>query len=114
MKNSFSLFEIVITIFLSSFVIINSMYFTKELFTTQKILLNSEINKIDLLSTRIFLDLHKNELEDKLTFKDNILYFDSEILLLDVSSFSSNKTSGIIKIDIILNDSIKQVWKFNL
>lgn len=114
MKNSFSLFELIITIFISSFVIINSMFFTKELFFKQKELLAIEISKIDLLSTKLFLQLNKKDLIKNLSYEDSTLYFDNNILLEDVSNFTLKSDSNIIEIEILLKDSIKQIWKFNL
>lgn len=114
MKNSFSLFELIITIFISSFVIINSMFFTKELFFKQKELLSIEISKIDLLSTKLYLQLNKKDIVQNLSYKDNTLYFDNNILLEDVSNFTLKSASNIIEIEILIKDSIKQIWKFNL
>ncbi len=114
MKNSFSLFEVVITIFISSFVIINSMYFTKELFVTQKNLLTIEINKIDLLSTKAFLEVHKKELKNKLIVENEILYFNSKVLLTNISDFNMSINSNIIEINISINKEIQQIWKFSL
>ena len=63
MKNSFSLLEIILTLILSSIVIIYSALFTKELFFVNKNNQNIEIAKINIQSTKIFFEKHKNELE---------------------------------------------------
>ena len=74
MKNSFSLFEIILTLIISSIVIIYSTLFAKNLFFENKINEQIEIQKIDLLSTKIFFEKHLNEI-DEFSFSNENLYF---------------------------------------
>lgn len=113
MKNSFSLLEIILSLIISSIVIIYSMLFTKELFFTNKNNQNIEIAKIDILSTRIFIEKHKNEL-DLISYKNENLYFKDSLLLENVKSFTLKKNNQNIKIELNLNDMIKQTWEFIL
>ena len=111
MKNSFSLLEIILTLIISSIVIIYSTLFTKELFFENKINQQLEIQKIDLLSTKVFFEKHLNEIND-FTFSNNNLYFKNSLLLENVKSFTLNKSSNKITIEINLNDKIIQNWEF--
>ncbi len=56
MKNSFSLLEVILTLIISSIVIIYSTLFTKELFFENSVNQELEIQKIDILSTKIFFE----------------------------------------------------------
>lgn len=89
------------------------MLFTKELFFTNKNNQNIEIAKIDILSTRIFIEKHKNEL-DLISYKNENLYFKDSLLLENVKSFTLKKNNQNIKIELNLNDMIKQTWEFIL
>ena len=111
MKNSFTLFEIILTLIISSIVIIYSSFFIKELYTQNQNSLNTQTNKLDLLSTKIFLQKHKNEIE-KLKYENQNLYFDNFLLLENVKEFNINNVNNTINIYISINNSIKQEWKF--
>lgn len=110
MKNSFTLLEIILSILISSIVIINSAYFSKELFQTNKDMQNIEILKLDLLSTKIFLQKNNTSLEENLDFKDNTLYFKEKILLLNVNEFTILKKSKYYEISIKTDMRIKENW----
>ena len=114
MKNSFTLLEIVLSILISAIVIINSAYFSKELFQTNKDMQNIEILKLDLLSTKIFLQKNNKDLKEKLSFKNNTLYFDKNILLQDVNEFSILKKTTYYEISLKLNNKIKEQWNINI
>jgi hypothetical protein len=111
MKNSFSLLELIIVILISSIVIINSLFFLKESYFINKDLQNTEILKIDLLSTKIFLNTHVKKLEDSITLKNKTLFFKENILLEEVTFFSIEKKTNYFQINITLNEKVKQLWK---
>ena len=111
MKNSFSLLGIILTLLISTIGIIYSSFFTKELIIDNKYNQNIEIAKINILSTKIFLEKHKNEL-DLISYTNEILYFRNSLLLEKVKEFSLSSTSTNIKIDINYDDKIKQSWEF--
>ena len=111
MKNSFSLLEIILTLIISTIVIIYSSFFTKELIIDNKYNQNIEMAKINILSTKIFLEKHKNEL-DLISYTNKNLYFKNSLLLDKVKEFSLSSTSTNIKIDINYDDKIKQSWEF--
>jgi len=112
MKNGFSLFELIIVVFISSLVIITSLSFAKNIQETQVENQELAISKIDLNATKIFLEKHKSNLSSKLKFENNTLYFENSILLKDVNSFSINSSSNYININITLKDMITQEWEF--
>jgi len=111
MKKSFSLLELIVVIFISSIVLIYSFKFAKQLQENQIENQNIAILKIDLNSTKIFLERHISNIDEKLDFRDNTLYFDNKILLINVTSFSITNSSNLKIIDITLNDKINQIWK---
>lgn len=111
MKNSFSLLEIILTLIISSIVIIYSALFTKELFFENKINQQLEIQKIDLLSTKVFFEKHLNELNE-FTYSNNNLYFKKSLLLENIKEFRLNKSANKISIYINLDDKIIQNWEF--
>ena len=113
MKNSFSLLEVILTLIISSIVIIYSTFFTKELFFENKINQQLEIQKIDLLSTKIFFEKHLNELYE-FNFSNENLYFKNSLLLENVKEFNLDKSANKIDIFINLDNKIVQNWQFNL
>lgn len=114
MKNSFTLLEIILSILISAIVIINSAYFSKELFQTNKDMQNIEILKLDLLSTKIFLQKNNKGLDEKLSFENNTLYFDKNILLQNVDEFEIIKKEKYYQIFIKTNNRIKEEWKITI
>ena len=97
MKNSFSLLEIILTLIISSIVIIYSTLFIKELFFENRINQQLEIQKIDLLSTKIFFEKHKKEIE-KFNYTNQNLYFENSLLLENVKEFSLKQSANKITI----------------
>lgn len=112
MKNSFSLLEIILTLIISSIVIIYSTLFTKELFFENRVNQQLEIQKIDLLSTKIFFEKHLHELNE-FSYSNNNLYFKNSLLLENVKEFTLNKSTNKISIFINLDDKIVQNWEFS-
>ena len=112
MKNSFSLFEIILTLIISSIVIIYSTLFAKNLFFENKINEQLEIQKIDLLSTKIFFEKHLNEI-DEFSFSNENLYFQNNLLLENVKEFNLIKLANNTTIFINLDNKIVQTWQFS-
>ena len=113
MKNSFSLFELLLTLIISSTIIIFSSKYLKEIYLENQNIRNIEISKIDLRSTKIFLEKNIKDL-DKLTFTNNNLYFKNYILLEKVNEFKLIKNSDHIEIFINYDNKITQIWKIVL
>ena len=113
MKNSFSLFELLLTLIISSTIIIFSSKYLKEIYLENQNIQNIEISKIDLRSTKIFLEKNIKDL-DKLTFTNNNLYFKNYILLEKVNEFKLIKNSDHIEIFINYDNKITQIWKIVL
>ena len=111
MKNSFSLLEIILTLIISSIVIIYSTLFAKNLFFENKINEQIEIQKIDLLSTKIFFEKHLNEI-DEFSFSNENLYFQNNLLLENVKEFNLIKLANNTTIFINLDNKIVQTWQF--
>ena len=112
MKNSFSLLEIILTLIISSIVIIYSTLFAKNLFFENKINEQIEIQKIDLLSTKIFFEKHLNQI-DEFSFSNQNLYFQNNLLLENVKEFNLIKLANNTTIFINLDNKIVQTWQFS-
>ncbi len=112
-KSAFSLFELILVILISSIMVVYSFSFLKELYSSNKNLQKRETAKVDLLSTKIFLQKHKDNLS-KLEYKNNTLYYDGSILLEKVKEFKLNQNKGKISIKINFNDMIIQTWRYSL
>ena len=113
MKNSLSVLEMILTLLISSIIIIYSTYFLKEFTFENTNSQQIQIDKIDLLSTKIFIERHKSEIE-KFSYSNKNLYFDGSLLLSDVEKFVLIKELGKITIEINLKNKIVQTWMFNL
>ena len=67
-------------------------------------------NNLVLETTRLFIS-KQNDLT-KLEYKDTNLYFQSNLLLENISRYKISSTSTILTIDIcIYDDAICQIWK---
>jgi len=113
MKNSFSIFELILTLIISTTIVVYSTIFLKELFLKNQETLNMELCKIELLSTKAFLEKNKDDLS-QLTFVNNALFFKNSTLLKNVAKFKMNTSNNITTIQIELSNSLKQVWKITL
>lgn len=113
MKNSFTLFELILTLAISTTIIIYSSLFIKDLVIINKNSLFGEIARVELNYTKIFFEKHKNEL-NKFGLNNKILYFDNTILLKNVSDFNIYISQEVATINISLENSYKQVWKIAL
>jgi len=114
MKNSFTVLEIILSVLISSIVITNTAYFSKELFQTNKDMQNIEILKLDLLSTKIFLQKNNLDLKKNLIYKYNTLYFKGNILLQKVNSFSILKKDKYYEVSIKVNSRVKEHWNISI
>ena len=111
MKNSFTIFEIILTLTISSFVIVYTMSFTKELLITNQKTQDLELKNINLHATKIFFKKHKNDL-DKIKYLDEKIFFDDSLLLDNVNNFTLEKKEENINIKIEYAKLIKQEWEF--
>ena len=124
MKNSFSLFELILTLAISTTIIIYSTLLVKDLIILNKTSLSKELARLELNYTKIFIEKNKNEL-NKFGLNNKILYFDNTILLKNVNDFNEEftlslfdvevyKSNEVATINISLENSSKQVWKIAL
>ena len=113
MKNSFSLFELILTLAISTTIIIYSTLLVKDLIILNKTSLSKELARLELNSTKIFIEKNKNEL-NKFGLNNKILYFDNHILLKNVNEFNIYISNEVATINISLENSYKQVWKIAL
>lgn len=107
------LLEVIVSLVLFSIIAIISskMIFTlAEKTTTQGFSLEQNLL---LETTRLFL-LKKKSL-DRVTYSDDTLYFDGNIILKNVSTYQKTLAGAIAQIRICVhNESICQVWKIKI
>lgn len=113
-KLSFTLFELILVVLISSIVLIYTFTFQKELYETQILNEKTTILKIDLNSTKIIIEKNLPNIENKLTYDGSTLFYENNILLKNVSSFKMLRNQDILTINITLNNKISQTWKFKL
>ncbi len=113
-KKSFSLFELIIVILISSIVIVLSSKFTAQIYEHQNFSEQRQIEKLDMLATKIFIKKNIEDALSKLNYDGNILYFGSNILLENVSKFIISNDVYYLYISIELNKHIYQKWVFKL
>lgn len=112
MKSSFSIFELILSLIVSSVVIIYSTLFLKELFLENKTTQALEIDKINILATKVFIEKNIKDI-DSINYKDESLFFENALLLNNVKEFTLNKNAFKITIFINLKDTITQTWEFS-
>lgn len=109
---SFSLFEVLLSICILSIVIIYSISFFKQNILFYKKNFNLEIQKLDILSFKVFISkqlenkkiiaVSSNKLildEKSIFLKNSTLYYNDSILLKNITSFKIQK-SKLLKINI--------------
>ena len=110
MKNAYSFFELIIVLFISSLLIVFTLKFSNELNLAQEENYKLEIYKLELNSTRIFLQKNIHELKANLKYTNKTLFFKEQILLKEVSNFSLQSNVNYININIEIANKIDQNW----
>jgi type II secretory pathway component PulJ len=105
-KKSFSLIELIVSIFIISLISIYSIYFYKEVFFKNEELFQNEKTKLELLNFKLFLE--KNLGFEKLTYKNENIYYDNSLLLKDVNKYKISTTDTFANINICLQNRICQ------
>jgi prepilin-type N-terminal cleavage/methylation domain-containing protein len=105
-KKSFSLIELIATIFIISIISVYSIYFYKEIFFKNEQLFEDEKTKLELLNFKLFLE--KNLSFEKLSYNNQNIYFDGALLLKDVNKYELNSTNTYVSIDICLKNRVCQ------
>ena len=113
MKNSFSLLELIVAVLISSIIIVYSATFIKELHFLNHNKQKIQKQKLELLSTKLFLEKRQN-IQTRLSYKNGNVYFDNSLLLKDVNIFKIQKSSNILNISLKIDNTISQTWSFNI
>ena len=113
-KKGFTILELLVVIFLSSIVLIYTFSFAKQLFQTQNENEKIASLKIDLNSTKIIIEKNLPASKDLLKYENMTLFYGENILLQNVTKYQETSSSNILTIDITLNNTINQTWKFEL
>lgn len=106
---SFISIEIIITLVVSSMIIISTLVFQTNIYQEDKNNREIEILKIDLLASKIFLERNIKDIS-KLYLSEDTLYFDSSVLLKNISDYTFEIKNDFIKITFIIDNKIKQEW----
>lgn len=114
LTKSFSLFELILVIAISSFLLIFIFKFSNELYFAENENKKIAILKIDLNSTKIIIEKNLPQIINKLRYENNTLYINNNILLKKVNNFNLRKTIDKVIINITLEDKISQTWEFKL
>jgi type II secretory pathway component PulJ len=108
-KKSFTLLELIVSISILSVLVIGTLLFQAKLIQEDKYKRQIESYKIDLLSSKIFLEKNLNSL-DELKYLENKLFY-KDILFLDkVTDFEKNSDETNFYIKIVLDEKIKNFW----
>ena len=105
-KKSFSLIELIVSLFIISLISIYSIYFYKEIFFKNEQLFLDEKTKLELLNFKFYLEKNKNF--DKLSYTNKNIYYDDALLLKNVNKYTLNTTNNYISIDICLDNRVCQ------
>ncbi len=113
-KKSFTLLEILFVIFIGSLFFASTSIFTKNLYETNQENEKIAILKIDLNSAKIIIEKNIQVAKTKLTFKNNNLYLDGNLLLEKVTNCTINQDTQYLYVDFTIDNSITQSWVFKL
>ncbi len=113
-KKTFSLLEIIVVLLLSSFLVICSFKFINEIHLQQAYNHEIEIKKLELQSTKIFIERNIKNIDKELKYKNNTLFYKNSILLKEITKFDLKKSSNFIEIYIEIKEKIKQKWIFKI
>ena len=105
-KKSFSLIELIVSIFIVSLICIYSLYFYKGVFFKNEQLFLDELTKLELLNFKLFLE--KNLNFEKLSFKNQNIYYDEALLLKEVNSYKLTNSNEYVSINICLKNRVCQ------
>lgn len=113
-NKAFTLFELILVLLIGSIILIYTFTFQKELYETQIQNESIAILKIDLNSTKIIIERNLQDIQKKLSYYNNTLFYENNILLKNVTSFDISKDSNILTIDITIENKLSQTWEFKL
>lgn len=111
-KKSFSIIEILLSIFIISMLTIYTMLFYKDIFLLNEDINEQEILKLELLNTKFFLEKNKNF--NGLKIEDSILYINDNILLKNVTKYKIQNSINYKKLTICLKNIICQEMVFKI
>ncbi|QKF81260.1 hypothetical protein [Halarcobacter ebronensis] len=114
LTKAFSLFELILVIFISSITLILTLKFIKEINLTQIENQNLAILKTDMLSTKIIIEKNLPQIINTLNYSNKTLYFGNAVLLDNVTKFNMQNGTNILNIHIELDNKISQNWSFKL
>ncbi len=114
MKKSLILFELIVSIVLLSIIFLTTSKVLLEVNKKNKIDFTTNLTKIEFESTKLFLTnaLYKYKNLDNINYKDNKLFFNTNLLQNNVTTFRIKQNNNIYTIDICINlyNNICQTW----
>ena len=106
-KSSFVLVELIFSIVLFSIILIYTLNSTISLQKQNQKSYQNLLSIIKLESTKLFLSKHSFE---NISYSNHTLYYDDNILLSNISSYTQTKTDDIYNINICLDNTACQQW----
>ena len=105
-KKSFSLIELISSIFIMSLISIYAMLFYKESFALNQQHFENEKIKLEFLTTKLFLEKRKEF--EKLSFQNNNLYFENALLLKNITKYNFIENNTYVEFNICIKESLCQ------
>lgn len=105
-KKSFTLIELITSIFIMSLILIYTMTFYKESFSINEKNYEIEKIKLDFLNTKLFLEKRKNF--HKLLLIDENLFYDNSLLLKDVTKYTNYEKNNYMQMNICIKNKLCQ------
>lgn len=112
MNRAFFSFEVLLSLIISAFVIVNVFYFQTKILEADKKQREDLVSKLDLSSSRIILEKNTNEIKN-LKYLNDILYLNGEPFLENISFFKIDETKKYYDIEFVYKEKIKQKWLIN-
>lgn len=105
-KASFSLIELLASIFIISLISIYAMKFYKHSFTLNQNEFEKEKIKLEFLTAKLILEKRKSF--EKLSLKDKNLYYENSLLLKDITKYNFYENSNYAQLNICIKDNLCQ------
>ena len=109
MKNSFSLFELILTLAISTTIIIYSTLLVKDLIILNKTSLSKELARLELNYTKIFIEKNKNELNK---LDSSASTYTQMLWGFNVNMYHAGNNEYIDHLKKIVNDQTEENDKF--
>lgn len=111
-KKAFSIIELLVALIIIAIISVNAMVIYKEFFHIQQKEYEVEVEKIELLNTKYFLQKNIKTLlnESSLNYYDNNLFYKEHLLLKHVTKFDQTIKNNRLYITLCVNNRVCKEW----